>query len=187
MVSVRVDESRLRASEAVCTLFVERGTTRLTVAEITTAIGVPTRTFHRYFASKADCVQPVFDWTTAAFNDHVSTAPAGSLDELLHSGFERMLGGPVAERTRLLFPLVFRDDEMWSVFLRAVHVGELSLVPALARRLELDPASSAARVAAAAVASATRLALEDLVADGRDPAAAFALHLQHFGAGIPSL
>ncbi|NYD71063.1 TetR/AcrR family transcriptional regulator [Herbiconiux flava] len=187
MVSVRVDGAMLRASEATCALFIERGTTKLTVAEITRSIGVPVRTFHRYFASKAECVKPLFDWTTATFNEHVRDAPAGSLDELLRTGFERMLGGAVAERTRLLFPLVFRDDEMWSVFLRSVHLGELSLVPSIAARLGVDPASSSARVAAAAVASATRLALEDLVADGADPAAAFALHLQHFGAGIPSL
>lgn len=187
MASVRVDEAMLRASEAACALFIERGTTRLTVAEITASIGVPPRTFHRYFATKADCVKPVFDWTTSTFNEHVASSEAASLDDLLRTGFDRMLGGDVAERTRLLFPLVLRDEEMWSVFLRAVHYGETSLAPALATRMGVDGASPVARAAAAAVATATRLALEDLVAHGADPAAAFGDYLHHFGAGIPSL
>jgi len=187
MASVRVDTAVLRASEACCALFVARGSTQLTVAEITDAIGISARSFHRYFPIKAECVKPVFDWTTATFNEHVSSASGDSVHELLVTGFARMLGGDVKERTRTLFPLVFRDEEMWSVFLRAVHVGESTLAPALAARLGVAADSTQGRAAAAAVATATRLALEEMVERGVDPEESFATYLTRFGAGIPGL
>jgi len=187
MASTRVDDSILRASEACCALFVARGTTQLTVAEITAEIGISARSFHRYFPIKAECVMPVFDWTTATFNEHVGSASGASVHEVLVTGFARMLGGDVSERTRTLFPLVFRDEEMWSVFLRAVHVGESSLAPVLAARLGVTPDSREGRVAAAAVATATRLALEEMVERGADPEQSFAAQLTLFGAGIPGL
>lgn len=181
------DDARLRAAEACCTLYIERGTTDLTIAEIAAAIGISQRTFYRYFAIKAESVKPVFDWTTATFNRHVTAAPADvPLRDVLTEGFDAMLGGPNAERTRRLFPLIFADPELWSVFLRAVHYGETSLAPALAPRLGVPSASIRSRAAAAAVATATRLALEDLVVSTADPAAAFASYLDAFGLGDPA-
>lgn len=180
------DDARLRAAEACCALYIERGTTDLTIAEIAALIGISQRTFYRYFAIKAESVKPVFDWTTAAFNAFIATAPNQPLRQLLIDGFDIMLGGEHAERTRLLFPLVFRDPEMWSVFLRSVHYGETSLEPALARRLEVEAGSIRSRAAAAAVATATRLALEDLVLRDADPAIAFASFIDAFKLGDPA-
>jgi AcrR family transcriptional regulator len=180
------DDARLRAAEACCDLYISRGTTDLTIAEIAAEIGISQRTFYRYFAIKAESVKPVFDWTTATFNHHVATAPDAPLREVLTDGFDVMLGGDHAERTRRLFPLIFADPELWSMFLRAVHYGETSLAPALARRLGVPSASIRSRAAAAAVATATRLALEDLVVSGADPAAAFASYLDAFGLGSPT-
>jgi AcrR family transcriptional regulator len=180
------DDARLRAAEACCALYIERGTTDLTVAEIAAQIGISQRTFYRYFAIKAESVKPVFDWTTATFNQFVATAPAAPLRQLLLDGFEVMLGGVHAERTRRLFPLVFADPELWSVFLRAVHYGETSLMPALAKRLGVASGTVRARAAAAAVATATRLALEDLVIHEADPAHAFASYLDAFTLGAPA-
>lgn len=162
--------SILSASEACCTLYIDRGTTSLPVGEIAQAIGIPARTFHRYFPSKADTIAPVFAWTTATFNDAVKNAPADlALLTVLSDGFERMLGGDVADRTRNLFPLVFADAAMWAVFLRGVHFGEISLAPILARRMGLPDDALQARAAAAVVASSTRIALEAMVTTGGDP------------------
>lgn len=171
------DDARLRAAEACCALYIARGTTDLTIAEIAAEIGISQRTFYRYFAIKAESVKPVFDWTTATFNTFIATAPDAPLRQVLLDGFDVMLGGEHAERTRRLFPLIFADPELWSVFLRAVHYGETTLTPALARRLGEASDSVRARAAAAAVATATRLALEDMVLRGADPAHAFASYL----------
>lgn len=185
-------DARLRAAEACCALYIERGTTDLTVAEIAAAIGISQRTFYRYFAIKAESVKPVFDWTTATFNAFIAQTPdrydphRPPIRQLLIDGFDAMLGGEQAERTRRLFPLVFHDPEMWSVFLRAVHYGETSLEPVLAPRIGAAAGSIRSRAAAAAVATATRLALEDLVVRGEDPAAAFASFIDAFKLGDPA-
>ncbi len=161
-----------------------RGTTELTVAEITAVIDVPPRTFHRYFPSKAECVAPLFDWITRRFDEPIVSAPAElPIAELLRAAYRAGLGGEAATRTRTLFPLVFQDDAMWSVFLRKVHAGERALGPALAPRLGLDPESIAARTAAAAVASATRLALEAMVTRGAEPEETYMEIVDAFASG----
>ncbi|GAA2059005.1 hypothetical protein GCM10009757_39700 [Streptomyces cheonanensis] len=177
------DDAAMRASERCCELYISRGTTALTVAEITAAIGISARSFHRYFPTKADTVQPVFDWTTDTFNAHVRTAGPGAPRDVLRDGFRAMLGGAHAARTRALFPLVFADPGMWSVFLRAVHHGEITLAEALAPRLGLPADAVLTRTAAAAVASATRLALEEMARTGRNPEPLFLAHIDAFAAG----
>ena len=167
-------DARLRASEACCALFIERGTTALTIAEISNEIGISERTFYRYFAIKAESIAPVFDWTTRTFDDVIATAPpAAPVREVLQQGWRAMLGGTNDARTRLLFPLVFADPEMWSVFLRKVHDGERALTPLLAPRLGLETDDVRARAASAAVASATRIVLEEMVIRGADPEESF--------------
>jgi AcrR family transcriptional regulator len=184
MDSVAVDSARLRAAEACCALYIARGTTDITIADIALAIGVSQRTFYRYFPIKAESVSPIFDWTTRAFNAAVAGAPpAQPVQDVLKHGFRGMLGGPVAERTAALFPLVFADREMWSVFLRHVHDGERQITPILAPRLGLASDSVAARAAAAAVASATRIALEGMVTQHLDAETLFAETISAFASG----
>lgn len=99
------------------------------------------------------------------------------------SAFRASLLGESAERTLQLFRLVFRNSEMWSVFMRRVHDGELSVAPVLAPRLGLAADSVAARAAAAAVASSIRIALEDMVTAGADPEIAYVRTLAQFTSG----
>jgi AcrR family transcriptional regulator len=179
-----LDASKLRASERCAELFIARGTTGLPIAEITAAVGLSPRTFHRYFATKAESVSPLFDWTTRRFDVTIHAAPEDQpVDATLLAAFRAALGGPVAARTTALFPLVFADAEMWSVFLRKVHDGERSLAPVLAPRLGLEPQTPAARAAAAAVASATRIALEAMVTSGAEPEAMYAQTIDAFASG----
>ena len=179
-----VSVAHLRASERCCDLFVQRGTTDLTVAEIASAIGISQRTFYRYFPTKAESVSPVFDWTTAQFNEAISAAePDTPLSEILSAAFRTSLGDTKADRTRALFPLVFADLEMWAVFLRKVHDGERSLARVLASRLGLDVDDLAARAAAASVASATRIALEVMVTNGTDPEHVYVQMIDAFTTG----
>lgn len=178
------ESARLRASELCCALFIARGTTDLTIAEITREIGISERTFHRYFPFKADAVGPVFDWSVRRSNAVIADAdPDLALTEVLHLAFREGLLGRSTERTLQLFPLVFRDPEMWSVFMRKVHDGELSVAPLLAFRLGLAADSVAARAAAAAVASSIRIALEDMATTGADPEGAFVETIAQFTSG----
>ncbi|MBT9607606.1 TetR/AcrR family transcriptional regulator [Microbacterium sp.] len=180
-----VAAARLRASERCCDLFISRGTTDLTIAEIADVIGVSQRTFYRYFPTKAESVSPVFDWTTARFEETITkAAPGAPLPEVLLAAFRAGLGGAQEARTRALFPLVFADAEMWSVFLRKVHDGERSFVSIIAPRLASGADSVAARTAAAAVASATRIALEVMVTADADPEAVYANTIDAFASGV---
>ncbi|WP_430593222.1 TetR/AcrR family transcriptional regulator [Humidisolicoccus flavus] len=181
----RQQQSRLQCAEACSALYIERGTTDLTIAEIAASVGVSERTFYRYFPIKAESVSPIFDWTTAAFNAAVAAAPpeASARDALL-AAFRAGISGAKLARSRALFPLVFADEQMWSVFLRKVHDGERTLAPVLAPRLHEPADSIASRIAAAAVASATRIALENMVVDGDDPESRFIELLDGFGAGV---
>jgi AcrR family transcriptional regulator len=130
-----LETSQLRASERCCELFIARGTTDLPIAEIAEWIGVSQRTFHRYFPFKARSISPVLDWTTRRFNEALQGASAEStVTDALRPAFRAGLGGQVTDRTRSLFPLVFHDVEMWSVFLLKVHDGERALAPVIARR-----------------------------------------------------
>ncbi|MBU4214046.1 MAG: TetR/AcrR family transcriptional regulator [Actinobacteria bacterium] len=179
-----VAAARLRASQRCCDLFISRGTTDLTIAEIADVIGVSQRTFYRYFPTKAESVSPVFDWNTARFQEVVTNAvPGEPLPDILFAAFRAGLGGAQSARTRALFTLVFADAEMWSVFLRKVHDGERSFARIIAPRLALDADSVAARTAAAAVASATRIALEVMVTAGADPEVVYANTLDAFASG----
>ncbi|WP_181420390.1 TetR/AcrR family transcriptional regulator [Curtobacterium sp. MCBD17_023] len=179
-----LDASRLRASERCAELFIARGTTGLPIAEITAAVDLSPRTFHRYFATKAESVSPLFDWTTRRFDVTIHAAPEDQpVRETLLAAFRAALGGRIAARTTALFPLVFADAEMWSVFLRKVHDGERSLAPVLAPRLGLEPRTPVARAAAAAVASATRIALEAMVTSGADPEEMYAQTIDAFASG----
>lgn len=179
-----VAAARLRASERCCDLFVAQGTTDLTIAQIAGAIGISQRSFYRYFPTKAESVSPVFDWTTARFDEAIAdAAPDAPLPEILLAAFRAGLGGTQRARTRALFPLVFADAEMWAVFLRKVHDGERSLARVMTPRLALDTGTIAARAAAAAVASATRIALEVMVTTGAEPETVYADTIDAFASG----
>lgn len=190
MVSVKTREldsregARLGVSERCCALFIARDTTGLTIAEIAREVGISQRTFYRYFPIKAESVGPVFDWTIRRFNAVLVQARSElTMTAVLPLAFQASFLEDSAQRTRQLFPLVFRDPEMWSVFLRKVHDGELSVAPLLAPRLGLEAESIAARAAAAAVASSVRIALEDMVTAGTSPETAFVQTLRQFAAG----
>lgn len=179
-----LEGSRLHASVRCCEFFISRGTTDLPIAEIAEAAGISQRSFHRYFPVKAESVSPVFDWTTRRFDEAIlEAAPETDVSSVLLAAFRASLLGGVAERTSALFPLVFADREMWSVFLRKVHDGERSLAPVLAPRLGIPADTVAARAAAAAVASATRIALEAMVTTGAGPEETYMQTIDAFASG----
>jgi len=179
-----IDASRLRAAELACGFFVANRTTLLPVTEIARAAGISRRTFHRYFPTKAESVAPLFDESIRKSNAVIAGADPGTpILSVLIAAFESSLFGTDATRTRALMPLVFGDQEMWAVFMRHLHDGERSVAPLLAPRLDLPSDSLAARTAAAAVASAIRIALEEMVTSGSDPLAVYVESLAQFEEG----
>ncbi|MGI4896244.1 MAG: TetR family transcriptional regulator [Janthinobacterium lividum] len=180
-----LEASRLQVSERCCDLFVTVGTTDLPIAEIAPAVGISQRTFYRYFPIKAESIGPLLDSAIRSSNAVIAQSDPGlALPEVLSAAFCASLLGAVTARTRGLFPLVFHDPEMWSVFMRKLHDGERSVVPILAPRLGLAADSIAARAAAAGAASAIRVALEAMVTSGADPEDVHLQMLTAFSAGV---
>lgn len=184
MVQKVSSSTRLRVAEACCDLYLARGTTQLTVAELAGAAGISERTFYRYFPVKAESIAPVFDSMTEAMNAAVVAHGPAPLRAVVVDAFEAMFTGHVPSRAHQIFPLVFADSEMWALFLRKVHDGETTLAPLLAALLGLPMEHDRARAAAAAVASSTRIALERLSAHSGDLAADFAGVLDAFGPAL---
>lgn len=172
--------TRLRVSEDCCLYYLAQNSTRMPVAEIAAAVGISDRTFYRYFPVKAESVSPVFDSMTATTNSIAAAGASPTLRLLMVDAFAAMFTSRVTSRASEFFPLVFADPEMWALFLRKVHDGETTLAPILAVSLGLPSDHNRARVAAAAVASSTRIALERLSTHGADPASEFAGLLDAF-------
>lgn len=173
--------TKLRIAELCCEYYLTIGSTRPSVAEIAAAVGVSDRTFYRYFATKADSIGPVFDEMTTQMNTVLAGSPSADTRTALIEAFDAMFLSPATSRARELFPLVFADPEMWALFLRKVHDGETALVPFLADRLRIPVDSDRARAASAAVASATRIALERLCTHSADLETEFRGVLDAFG------
>jgi AcrR family transcriptional regulator len=174
----------LRVSEACCAHFVAEGSTQCSIADLAAAAGISERTFHRYFPVKAEAIAPVFDAMTASKNDFVRTHPDLPVRDVLIGAFRAMFRSPVTSRPGEIFPLVFADPEMWALFLRKVHDGEVSLAPLLAERLGVPAGADRARAAAAGVASSIRIALERLATDGADLDSSFTSILDAFGRSL---
>lgn len=184
MVSKLDPATRLAVAERCCAYYIEIGSTQATVSEIAAAAGVADRTFYRYFPTKAESVAPVFDSMTAAMNAHMRAGSETDVRARVVGAFDSMFQGAATGRAAELFPLILRDPEMWALFLRKVHDGETSLAPLLASAIGIPAESDRARVAAAAVASAVRIALERLGVEGTDLRVEFLRLLDAFGPAL---
>lgn len=175
----RDEQAVLAASEAATQHIVQRGTLRISVAELAESAGIAQRTFYRWFPSKEQILRPVFDWGTDEYARMLRESDQ-PLVQTLEAAFDHVLWGEREERTRVLFPLVFAHPESQAVFFFAVHDGEHRILEPLARRAGLPIESPEVRAAAAAVTASLRVALEGMVATGDDPRPLHARMLRAF-------
>lgn len=177
-------EDRLAAARAISALYIARRTTRVPVVELAAAADISERTFHRYFSSKSDTVQPLFEENSRIVNAVVAADPASSLRRALTEAHEQMFGGVNAASTAALFPVLFTDRGMWSGFLGALHDGEQRLHPVLASRLGLANDAPRALAASSAFTAANRIALERMADGGANRLGTFNAVLDAFGAEL---
>lgn len=167
-----MNEAKLRASEAICALFVERGTTNFRVIELANACGLAERTFYRYFPTKQEAVRPVLDWGADQLAIVIRQRSELTIADAAVAAFDAAVGGSYEKRTRSLFPLLLADSGFRAVLLQALHDGENVIRPVMAERLRVAPYSPSALVAAASVMGMIRVSLDLLASQGRDPVAA---------------
>src|SRR5690554_4370898 len=173
MATKRQAAAALRASEDCAQLYIQLETTELNAAEIATRIGVAERTFYRLFPRKHDTIRPLLDHAGAVMAASIQESAGQAIDESLRNAFREAFGGDHDERTRRLFPLIFRDQAMWAVVLQAVHDGEATIRPVIADRLTVPADSIEARAAASLVVSAVLISLEIMVQRDADPFTTF--------------
>ncbi len=173
MATQRQAAAALRASENCAQLYIQLGTTDLNAAEIAKRIGVAERTFYRLFPRKHDTIRPLLTHAGAVMATSVQESVGQAIDESLADAFRKAFSGEHDERTRKLFPLIFRDQAMRAVVLQAVHDGEGTIRPVIADRLAFPADSIEARAAASLFVSAVLISLEIMVQREADPFTTF--------------
>ena len=178
---------RLRASEQICAGCVELGSFAWPATRLAELGSVSLRTFHRYFATRAEVVAPLFLDASDTVNAYVANARADSTRDLLTGAHESMFGGARAGFTSRLFPLVLADPQLTGVFLRALHDGEAALHPVLASRAGLSDTAPSARALSSAFTAANRIALERMSSESAPRLDVFTEMMSAFAPLLPSL
>jgi AcrR family transcriptional regulator len=166
----RQQQTLLEISSAAVDLFAERGFSEVTVEEIARAAGVSLRTFHRYFPSKEHAVCPVLDAGWKAFMDAFAARPGDEpvLDGLV-AALSGCMDGEIARRHMQFIQGLPGSPALEPVWLAVLDRCQSGLRPVLARRLGLAPDSPRARLTAACVLAAIRIAVETWASDSGQP------------------
>jgi AcrR family transcriptional regulator len=172
----------LETSRACVDALLETGDPGLGVAELCAQVGVPARTFHRYFPTKAQMIRPALTDATERF-DRAIVDGTGSLRDRATDAFvtEIVEDGRVVP----LVGLARTRQDLWATYLEAVIHGEDHLDTMLGQRLpDIDPARI--RAVAVGVVSSSRLAT-DRGTEGEDPVSWFTRYIDAFAQGWPGL
>ncbi|MYV64631.1 TetR family transcriptional regulator, partial [Streptomyces sp. SID2131] len=164
--------------EAALRLAMERGPDRVRVEDIAEAAGVSPRTYNNYFASRE---QAIVSAVTADREARVAAAVAARsaevrlADAVTEAVVEQYANADERERRTLL--LITTRAALRDAFLDSAAGIEAPLTAVIAERLG-DPGAHTARVLAASVAAAVRIALEGWLRPAGNAEAA-----RGFGAG----
>ncbi|CAM3091962.1 TetR/AcrR family transcriptional regulator [Prescottella defluvii] len=146
--------------EAALRLAVERGPGQVRVEDIAEAAGVSPRTYNNYFASREQAiVSAVTEDREARIAAAVAAHPAGVrlADAVTEAVIEQYAS--TGERDHEALLLITTQTALRDAFLDATAGIEPPLTVVIAERLD-DPEAHTARVLAASVAAAVRIALE---------------------------
>ncbi|KEG44466.1 TetR/AcrR family transcriptional regulator [Streptomyces althioticus] len=153
--------TRAALREAALRLAVERGPDQVRVEDIAEAAGVSPRTYNNYFVSREQAiVSAVTADREARIAAAVAARPSGVrlADAVTEAVVEQYTNTGEREHEALL--LITTTTALRKAFLDATAGIEPPLTAVIAERLD-DPGAHTARVLAASVAAAVRIALED--------------------------
>lgn len=157
--------------EAALRLAVERGPDNVRVDDIAAAAGVSPRTYNNYYSSRE---QAIVAAVTAEREARIAAAVAARppdvrLADAVVDAVVEQYSDP-GEHARETLLLITTSPALREAFLGTTAVIEQPLAAAIADRLG-DPGGSTARVLAASVAAAVRVALERWLQPATGPAA----------------
>ena len=178
------DEEQVRiASEACLRLLALKGSPAASVAELAKAAGISERKFYRWFSTKEQSIRPALEAAAKQFTELFDQSDL-PLPQAALEAFAEVAWNDNRERSKALFPVVFGDPVTWAVFLDTIDNSQVYLIDVVAKKMRVDKDSIEARIAAAAITSAMRFALQDFVATGQDPCPNFAKAIQAYQNGV---
>lgn len=181
-----VEKAKLDVSRAAIALFIEHGTSRYTVKELATSLGVSERTFYRYFPTKEDVVKPAIADSMASIGIEMLQRPADEpLRESIVAAFSQAWVKVPMEQSKDLFKAMNETDSYRAVWLQAYSAGEAQWAQLIAQRLGIQPTSHRAILAGAVVTVAARMALEN--SSGTHPKSTFGHYLDLIGTSLFSV
>ncbi|MFD7001520.1 TetR family transcriptional regulator [Streptomyces mirabilis] len=184
--------TRMEIARAAAGLFMRHGLRATRAEDIARAAGVAPRTFYRYFASKEECLAPLFSAGVQKWAEAVRDAPADlSVPEALRHAVVQTLTPGVGVRpesmdwVRALLRLAEGSPALLRVWGEACQGAERTLARVLEARASMAGGGTEFRLGAAAAGAAVRVAVEawaagDEPADG--PAGPVALAVRHLEA-----
>jgi AcrR family transcriptional regulator len=158
-------QTRQELIRAAMRLFEERGYEQTTVAEIAAAVGVSTKTFFNYFASKDEVLFPHLSRRIEAAVALIEQrSPGDQMADVLVSAMQHMLADALTEEVdgglaAVRLPMIMSVPAVQAATLHRYFLAETQLAQALHRAYQatLDPAAAAAvigSVMGAAIATA---------------------------------
>ncbi|OBI55636.1 TetR/AcrR family transcriptional regulator [Mycobacterium sp. E796] len=158
-------QTRRELIRAAMRLFEEKGYEETTVAEITSAAGVSTKTFFNYFASKDEVLFPHLSRRIEAAVELIERqGPDNPMPEVLVAAMQHMLADALTEEVdgglaAVRLPMIMAVPAVQAATLHRYFMAETQLAEALQRAYSdtLDPAAAAAvigSVMGAAIAAA---------------------------------
>lgn len=163
-----LDRDELLAISRRCaTVFADAGDSSPTVARLAEAAGMSQRTFYRYFATKEDCLRPVFADGNRAFAEALAAEPPETgLAEAMLRAFDRAFAASTDEEARALMRAVFADDSLRRIWLQATYEITELLRPGVAALLGAPADDVRTTVVCGQAALLNIVALEHSIRDG---------------------
>jgi AcrR family transcriptional regulator len=156
--------TRLELARIAAGLITKHGFDGVTVEAIAEAAGISARTFYRYFPAKEDVVVPLAQDGTATLAEQLAARPPGEpLITAVPAAFAAMLAAPgrLTPRESAAFTrMLTTHAALRGRWLDTLQDSEQVLAAVIAARLGLKPDAAEARLAAVAVMSALRIAME---------------------------
>lgn len=174
----------LEASRAVVALFLRERTADLSVRQLAEHAGLSERTFYRTFPTKEDTIRPYVEAGLRHIVEQVRAAPPerplrGALIDA-HAG---LLDAARAHGDGVFLEVLYKHEPLRAVWLKVITDAEQAFAEVISERLGVPPDSVQARLAAAAVVTSGRLALEPRAPDQR-PSQVFERCLELLGRAL---
>jgi AcrR family transcriptional regulator len=164
----RKAQTRREIAETALALFARDGYDNVSAEAIAAEAGVSLRTFYRYFSTKDEVLSPIITEATQEFVAAIDARPAREgLATAVQRAYEGIRPQQGPEGVRALIGLLTDVPALRARWLSDLRTIEDALLPVVQRRARRPMRDDQARITAAAIVTALRIAVETLA---RSPA-----------------